>query len=123
MLDEGGRFTKHPAGPTLADSSTKHPPSPGDETATPLAVALKYTHRVDETPRVIAKGDGALAEQIRAIAVSQGIEVREDADLAQLLMAVDLESPIPVEAYEAVARILSYIYHANHALKTQEHGP
>jgi flagellar biosynthesis protein len=93
-------------------------PSDGPDDEPKVAVALKYAHKVDPAPRVIAKGAGAIAEQIRAIAESRGIAINKDVDLAQLLMAVDLDSPIPIEAYEAVARILSYIYRANQQLKT-----
>lgn len=88
-----------------------------------VAVALKYALGVDAAPVVVAKGAGSIADQIRAIAESRGITVTKNADLAELLMAVDLDSPIPIEAYEAVARILSYIYRANSALKTAGRTP
>ena len=38
---------------------------------------------------------------------------REDADLVQILAAVDVDSPVPTEAYAAVAEILAYLYRAN----------
>ena len=98
----------------MADRNRPHA---SDEPDKQVAVALQYTRDVDQAPRVIAKGEGSIAEQIRAIAEARGIHVRHDADLAQLLMAVDIDSPIPLEAYEAVARILSYIYRANSTLK------
>lgn len=87
------------------------PPSDRDTPADrPVAVALKYDRANDVAPRVVAKGEGAIAEQIIALARAQGIEIREDADLANLLAAVRLDAPIPIEAYVAVAEILSYIY-------------
>ena len=58
---------------------------------------------------------GAIAEQILNIAFAQGVRVREDADLAQLLAAVDVDSEIPVEAFAAVAEILVYVWRANGA--------
>lgn len=76
----------------------------------PLAVALKYDRQTDAAPRVVAKGDGEIAEAILALAREHGIAVREDKDLAQLLAAVELETQIPVEAFVAVAEILSYVY-------------
>lgn len=78
--------------------------------ASPVAVALRYDRLSDDAPRVVAKGQGALAEQIIAMAREHGIEVRSDAELASLLQAVPLDAPIPLEAYVAVAEILSYIY-------------
>ena len=45
-----------------------------------------------------------------------GVEVREDRDLIRLLATVDIDSPIPVEAFQAVAEILSYIYRKQGAL-------
>lgn len=75
-----------------------------------MAVALKYDRAQDDAPRVVAKGEGPIAEQIVALARAHGIDLREDADLANLLQAVRMDAPIPVEAYVAVAEILSYIY-------------
>ncbi len=76
----------------------------------PLAVALKSDRREDAAPRVVAKGGGEMAEAILALAREHGVEVREDKDLAQLLSTVELETQIPVEAFVAVAEILSYVY-------------
>lgn len=75
-----------------------------------VAVALQYSRPTDPSPRVVAKGQGDLADKILAIAREHGVAVRENADLAQLLSTVELESQIPVEAFVAVAEILSYIY-------------
>ncbi len=92
-----------------------HPRSSDRPPAAPptSAVALKYEPRKADAPRVVAKGRGAIAEQIIAVARAHGVTVREDADLAQILQAVDIDQPIPIEAWAAVAEILSYIYRAN----------
>lgn len=84
-----------------------------------LAVALEYEIGKDEAPRVSAKGKGFIAEQIISLAREHGIEIREDADLALLLSKLDINTPIPLEAYAAVAEILSYIYKANDRMKTK----
>jgi flagellar biosynthesis protein len=81
------------------------------------AVALQYDRGVDAAPRVTASGKGALAEQILAIAFAQGIKVREDAELVDILGLIEIDSPIPLEAFAAVAEILAYVYKANAALK------
>ena len=75
-----------------------------------MALETDGTRR--QAPRVIAKGRGALAEQILEIAFDRGIKVRTDADLAEILSAVELDSEIPLEALAAVAEILSYVYRA-----------
>lgn len=84
----------------------------------PIAVALDYKQadgKVDpkRAPRVAASGRGAVAEQILQIAFAKGIPVREDADLAQILATLDVDSVIPVDALSAVAEILSYLYRLN----------
>lgn len=81
------------------------------------AVALGYDRAVDDAPMVLASGRGAVAEQILAIAFDRGIKVREDAELVEILSLVDVDSPIPLEAFAAVAEILAYVYQANASLK------
>lgn len=77
------------------------------------AVALGYNPEKHNAPVVLAKGQGSIAAKIVQIAIDKGIEVRQDADLLQVLKAVDIDEEIPVEAFSAVAEIISYIYKAN----------
>ncbi|MEZ5691549.1 MAG: EscU/YscU/HrcU family type III secretion system export apparatus switch protein [Rickettsiales bacterium] len=78
-----------------------------------LAVALKYERNKDEAPIVSAKGKGYVAQQIIELAQANNIEIRRDSDLAILLEKLDINTPIPLEAYAAVAEILAYIYKVN----------
>jgi flagellar biosynthesis protein len=79
-----------------------------------VAVALEYDPKATEgAPRVLATGRGAVAEQILELAFAHGVKVRQDADLARVLTAVDVDSEIPIEAFAAVAEILAYVYRAN----------
>ncbi len=73
----------------------------------------------DSQSKVIASGRGKLAEQILQLAFAKGVKVREDADLAELLVKLDLDTPIPSEAIIAVAEILAKVYEANAALAGQ----
>lgn len=82
-----------------------------------LAVALTYDKEKDAAPKLSAKGKGYMAEQIIAIAKASGVEIRHDSDLATMLSKLDLDTPIPLEAYAAVAEILTYIYRKNDAMK------
>lgn len=94
-----------------------------DERRRQIAVALHYDERNGRLPRVTATGTGAVAEQILAAAFAAGVKVREDADLAEILAAVEVDSEIPLEALAAVAEILSYVYRANGAeAKASETG-
>lgn len=77
------------------------------------AVALKDGDEKGDIPVISAAGRGKIAEQILQLAYDNGIKVRTDADLAEILAKIELESPIPSEAFMAVAEILSYVYRAN----------
>ena len=77
------------------------------------AVALKEGTENGDMPTVSAAGRGKIAEQILQLAYENGVHVREDADLAEILAKIELDSPIPSEAFMAVAEVLSYIYRAN----------
>lgn len=79
----------------------------------PKAVALEYDKSKAPAPKIIASGQGHIAEQILAIAFANNIKVREDADLIEILSVLDVDSMIPLEAYAAVGEILSYVYRAN----------
>lgn len=85
-----------------------------------LAVALAYERGVNTAPLIAAKGKGYIAEQIIRVALENGVEIREDADLATVLSGIDIGEPIPVEAYMAVAEILSYIYRTNASWKDKK---
>ncbi len=76
----------------------------------PKAVALGYDMGKDQAPKVLAKGEGEIAKQIIKVAKEHGIEIREDANLVEILSALELDEFIPLEAYTAVAEILKYIY-------------
>jgi flagellar biosynthesis protein len=78
-----------------------------------IAVALTYERESSDVPRVAAKGKGSIAEAIIELAQKNNIEIRRDADLAVLLSRLDIDMPIPLEAYAAVAEILAYVYKAN----------
>jgi len=77
------------------------------------AVALKYDKDDDPAPRVVAKGEGHMAEQIIALAKENNITIHEDASLVEILHVLEVDSFIPLDAYSAVAEILSYIYSKN----------
>ncbi len=74
------------------------------------AVALRYDIEKDEVPVVVAKGQGFIAENIKKAAADSGVPIKEDGELADYLMALDLYEEIPAELYAVVAEILAFIY-------------
>ena len=87
------------------------------------AVALRYHGETEQAPRVVAKGEGSIAEKIRAIAENNGIPVHRDDALVELLAQIEIDREIPSELYAAVAELLSWIYRANTALAKESAIP
>jgi flagellar biosynthetic protein FlhB len=78
---------------------------------TEFAVALKYDSDKMRAPRVIAKGRGLIAAQIRQLAIAAGVPILERKPLARALYKlVDVGQEIPEQFYSAVAEILAYVY-------------
>lgn len=76
-----------------------------------LAVALMYRPGQMDAPEVVAKGARKLAERIRKIALEHNVPIVEDPPLARLLYRrVEVGQQIPVELYQAVAKVLAYVY-------------
>jgi flagellar biosynthesis protein len=72
------------------------------------AVALHYDGQ--DAPRLTAKGQGPLAEEIIALAREHGIPLQEDRELTALLAQLDLGEAIPRELYLAVAEVLAFAF-------------
>lgn len=75
---------------------------------TKQAVALEYDPN-DIAPRVIATGQGKLAEKIIEEASKAQVPVHEDEELARTLSKLDIGDSIPPELYEVVAEILVFV--------------
>ncbi|HAA90218.1 MAG: FlhB domain protein [Thermoanaerobacterales bacterium 50_218] len=75
-----------------------------------LAVALRYRQNEDNAPRVVATGRGELAWRIIREAEKHGIPLYEDPQLVTLLSKLPLGTEIPPELYEAVAKVLAFVY-------------
>jgi len=78
---------------------------------TELAIAIRYDAETMSAPRVVAKGQGYMAEMIRRIAVEHGVPIVERRPLAQALYrSVEIGQEIPREFYGAIAEVLAYVY-------------
>jgi flagellar biosynthetic protein FlhB len=78
---------------------------------TELAVAIEYDMETMPAPQVVAKGAGVLAQQIRRLALENGIPIVERKELARALYKnVEVGQAVPFEQYAAVAEVLRYVY-------------
>ena len=78
---------------------------------THFAVALKYDPGNQVAPVILAKGKRKVALRIKEIAKAHNIPTVEDPPLARLLFRNgEVGKEIPVDAYQAVAEVLGYIY-------------
>ena len=94
------------------NSSPSSPPSSSSASSQQRrAVALAYKPLdADSAPRVVAKGEGGIAEAILQQAEAYNIPVLRNPELSELLAEVETGSEIPTEAFLAVAEILRYVY-------------
>lgn len=82
------------------------------------AVAVRYNEVTDRAPKVVAKGEGTIAQNIKKIAESNGIPLHRDDTLVELLSEIELDKEIPPELYMTIAEILSWIYRADKAIRS-----
>ena len=75
-----------------------------------VSVALRY-EAGHGAPRVVAKGAEEVAAAIRAEAAAHDVPVVEDVPLARALWQVcEIDDEIPADLFEAVARVLAFIF-------------
>lgn len=72
------------------------------------ATALTYTGT--GAPFVSAKGKGAVAADIIALAEEAGVHIHQDPHLSDFLQTLELGDEIPEELYRLIAEILSFVY-------------
>lgn len=76
---------------------------------THIAVALQYEPGLTDLPVVVAKGEGALAEEIKRTAEEAGVPILENVPLARgLNEKVELDDYISSEFFDAVAEVLHW---------------
>ena len=78
---------------------------------THLAVALCYDQASASAPKVVAKGAGFIAENIKDIAMKNNVPIVNNKPLARVLYKnVDVDEIIPSNLYKAVAEVLAFVY-------------
>lgn len=78
------------------------------------SAALTYSG--EGAPRLVAKGEGELAERIKATAEEFGVPVVEEAGLVQMLCQIPLGDEIPPALYVAVAEVLAHVFRINNRI-------
>lgn len=78
---------------------------------THLAVVIKYDSLQMNAPKIVAKGAGLVAENIKRIANENQVPIVENKKLARnLYKNVDAGDHVPMDLYQAVAELLAYVY-------------
>ena len=72
------------------------------------AVALQYTEDLP-APIILASGRGPMAEVIMRIARESGVTIVADADLADSLIQLDVNTLIPESLYGVIAELLVFV--------------
>ena len=80
------------------------------------AIALRYDRDSGEAPRVSAKGEGLIAEQILALAREHQVHIHESPELLEVLIRLELGDEIPEALYRAIAEVIAFAY----GLKNQD---
>lgn len=80
------------------------------------AAALRYENGY-EVPLVTAAGMGIVADNIIKKAEESSVPVVYNKELTDLLCNVDIGESIPVELYEAVAKVIAYVMDIDKILK------
>lgn len=84
---------------------------------THFAIAIKYDPHQAQAPKVLAKGQDLIAQQIKKIAIENDVPIVENKQLARALYdVVDIGDLIPSDLYQAVAEVLAYVYQMNNKI-------
>jgi flagellar biosynthesis protein len=71
---------------------------------------LRYEPGHDRAPRVVASGQGHIADRILALAHEHGVPVQQDPALATALAQLELDREIPPQLFAAVAEVIGFLY-------------
>jgi flagellar biosynthesis protein len=74
-------------------------------------------------PKVVATGQGLIADRIVQVAREAGVAVRHDPALAEALAGLELDREIPEDLYTAVAEALAWAYSLDLRARTPGQRP
>jgi flagellar biosynthesis protein len=93
--------------------------TPPKRTARKAAVALGYDPKQGQAPKVLAAGQGEVAEAILRTAREHGVPVHTDHPLAGALVRLEAGEFIPPELYAAVAEVLAFLWRTDQQAATK----
>ncbi|ACK45971.1 FlhB domain-containing protein [Shewanella baltica OS223] len=79
-----------------------------EESEPKQAVALSYDGR--NAPKIVATGEGLIAEEIIALAKANGVYIHQDPHLSHFLQLLELGEEIPKELYVLIAELIAFVY-------------
>ncbi|MCS6191597.1 EscU/YscU/HrcU family type III secretion system export apparatus switch protein [Shewanella baltica] len=79
-----------------------------EESEPKQAVALSYDGR--NAPKIVATGEGLIAEEIIALAKANGVYIHQDPHLSHFLQLLELGEQIPKELYLLIAELIAFVY-------------
>lgn len=72
------------------------------------AIALSYQPS-EPAPKIVASGQGKIAEKIIETAKESNVPIHKDAKLTESLSSFDIGEYIPPDLYEVVAQVLVFV--------------
>jgi flagellar biosynthesis protein len=79
-----------------------------EESEPKQAVALSYDGR--NAPKIVATGEGLIAEEIIALAKANGVYIHQDPHLSHFLQLLELGEEIPKGLYLLIAELIAFVY-------------
>ncbi len=77
---------------------------------TQKAVALAYEQNKQKAPKVLAKGEGLLAQRIIEKAKEYDIPLFQSQALVDSLINLEIDEEIPPKLYQAVVEVFIWLY-------------
>ena len=74
------------------------------------AVALAYEQTIHRAPKVLAKGEGLIAQKIIEKAKEYDIPLFQSKALVDSLIHLEIDEEIPPELYKAVVEVFIWLY-------------
>lgn len=102
-------------GPVQEISEGRRPPR--------RAAALRYDQEIDRAPRLVAAGEGPVAEAIVETARRHGVPVYHAPHLAEALVKLRVGTEIPPHLYVAIAKVLAFVYRLDRQREQGRGGP
>ncbi|MBL8021639.1 MAG: EscU/YscU/HrcU family type III secretion system export apparatus switch protein [Leptospirales bacterium] len=75
-----------------------------------VAAALKFDPTSDRAPRLVALGEGPVAEEILRLAQAGEVPIKEDGELAGFLLDLPIGQEIPENLYRAVSAVFAMLF-------------